>query len=143
MGAKRHWPQHPARWRITASAFALRATADKVVSNQSKLIYVVFSSTTVGADVIWEGDHPNRYRQGNTHDEYNNGSGRAIVERYFAEKNITPANQLNVEQAYEVINRLEKVDFNRQVMDYVAQQRLSGRTNVRGVIRGSLSQATE
>ncbi|WP_246741468.1 RHS repeat-associated core domain-containing protein [Bradyrhizobium aeschynomenes] len=106
----------------------------------------VFSSTTIGGDVVWEGEHPNRYRTGNAHDEYNNSSGRETVQRYFAEKNITSANQMNVEQAHEVVERLKALDFNRQVMDYVAQQRLNGRINVRSVtrgIRGGLGQSTE
>lgn len=96
----------------------------------------VLGGSTIGPNVIWEGDHPNRYPGDpqSGHRAYNEVGGRKIVDDFFAEKGITPTNQLNVKQSYELLDRLNRHDFNVKMQEYVDHQQSRGRVNTR-VIR--------
>jgi len=93
----------------------------------------VLSGVTIGPDVIWEGDHPNKW--GAEHKAYNDFGGRRIVQWFLMEKGITETNQLNVKQSYELIERLRRHDFNVKMQDYVDFQRANGRARMNRVTR--------
>lgn len=82
------------------------------------------SKNTLGPNVKWEGDHPNKLDS--AHREYNNTSDRNVVIDYIAEKGITAENPMTVRQMGEVITRLHSVPFNVTVQQYVTQQVNSG-----------------
>lgn len=88
----------------------------------------VLSARTLGSEIKWEGNHPNKFPgEGGAHYEYNNGSGRRVVERFLKENNISRENQLNVKQAYRLLENLERQKFNVDIQKYVDIQRQNGR----------------
>ena len=93
----------------------------------------VLGGSTIGANVVWEGDHPNKW--GVEHKAYNDVGGRKIVDDFFAEKGISPTNQLGVRQSYELVDRLKQHDFNVKMQQYVDFQRSNGRINMNRVFR--------
>lgn len=93
----------------------------------------VLGGSTIGGDVKWEGDHPNKW--GAEHKAYNDVGGRKIVEDFFAEKGVTATNQRDVKQSYELLDRLNRHDFNVKMQDYVDYQRANGRFNMNRVVR--------
>jgi hypothetical protein len=93
----------------------------------------VLGTNTIGHDVVWEGNHPNKW--GSEHKSYNDVSGRRILENFFDEMGITPTNQLGTKQSYELLDRLNRHDFNVKMQDYVDVQRSSGRINMNRVFR--------
>ena len=96
----------------------------------------VLSGSTIGPDVKWEGDHPNRWPGENgEHKAYNDVGGRKIVDDFFRENGITSTNQLDVKQSYELLDRLNRHEFNVKMQDYVDFQRANGRLNPNRVIR--------
>jgi hypothetical protein len=93
----------------------------------------VLSRLTIGEHIIWEGDHPNKW--GPEHKAYNDVGGRKIVVDFFAEKGITSTNKLDVQQSYELVDRLKQHDFNFKMQQYIDIQQSRGRINLNRMFR--------
>jgi hypothetical protein len=81
---------------------------------------------TMGENVKWEGEHPNRWSNTTGHPEYSNGSGRQMVLDYIAEKKITQENPMDIKQMAELMDRLKAHPFNVSVQNYINEQTNSG-----------------
>ena len=102
----------------------------------------LLAASTMGAEVRWEGDHPNRYPgEEGAHKIYNETTGRAAVLDFFERNGVNVEHPLTVQQAAQLDTELRRLEFNREMQNYIDIQRSKGRFNLRGVTpKGGMGQ---
>jgi RHS repeat-associated protein len=98
-------------------------------------------ASTMGAEVRWEGDHPNKYPGENgAHKEYNEHTGRRAVLNFFERNGVSAERPLTLDQARQLDTELRRLEFNREMQKYIDVQRTRGRFNLRGMPKGGMGQ---
>lgn len=98
-------------------------------------------ASTMGAEVRWEGDHPNKYPGENgAHREYNEHTGRRAVLDFFERNGVSAERPLTLDQARQLDTELRRLEFNREMQKYIDVQRARGRFNLRGIPKGGTGQ---
>ena len=91
-------------------------------------------ASTIGPEVRWEGDHPNKYPgETGAHRDYNERTGRAAVLDFFERNGVSAERPLTLDQARQLDTELRRLEFNREMQKYVDVQRARGRFNLRGI----------